>query len=745
VKSAVPVEMFTGPGRIAAHRAHSIVRSICIAALLLGPAWTALAFDAAAVDRQRAETAALDTDNWLLHGRDYAEQRHSPLEQINRGTVHRLGLAWHFDDHTPRALEATPIVVDGVMYVSGTWSVVYALDARTGELLWEHDPQVPRQMAGTACCDVVNRGVAVWEGRVFVGTLDGRLQALDAANGQLAWEALTVDPRLPYTITGAPRIINGKVIIGNGGAEYGVRGYVTAYDADSGEQLWRFHTVPGDPALGFENAAMAMAAKTWNGRWWELGGGGTVWDHMAYDPELDLLYIGVGNGSPWNRRLRSPGGGDNLFLSSIVALRPDSGEYVWHYQVVPAESWDYTATQHMILADIVWQGVPRKVLMQAPKSGFFMIIDRESGEFLSARPFVDVTWASHYDPVTGRPVEVAGQDYSGGRAVVKPSSGGAHNWQPMAYNPQRGLVYLPVMESTFVYAEPESFEVHPGWRNQGVQRPEPPPGNELLHRAISRRVSSGHLLAWDPVAQQAAWRIDLPTPWNGGVLSTAGDLVFQGNGDRRLVAYAADSGEALWQAETQSPVLAAPVSFAVDGEQYVSVAVGGGGAFGLMSGLKSPSGPRASRILTFKLGAARELPPIPDAQPIPDPPSRGEADESAVARGAALFAGHCSYCHGVGAISGGTLPDLRRMQPFSHGNFELIVRGGLLQGAGMPRFDEVLSAEEVADIHAYLLAKAHEDHRLRHTAPWLLGLKKLYYEAVAWVISLVFAASSASA
>lgn len=726
-------------------RARSVARWLHLATVLVGLGWSALAGAAGAIDRQRAEAAAHDASNWLLHGRDYAEQRHSPLAQINRDTVRTLGLAWFFDDHTPRALEATPIVADGVMYVTGTWSVVYALDARTGELLWEYDPRVPRQMAQKACCDVVNRGVAVWEGKVFVGTLDGRLVALDAGSGQLIWEALTVDQRLPYTITGAPRVVKGKVIIGNGGAEYGVRGYVTAYDADTGEQLWRFYTVPGNPADGFENAAMAMAAKTWKGRWWELGGGGTVWDHMAYDPELDLLYIGVGNGSPWNRRLRSPGGGDNLFLSSIVALRPDTGEYVWHYQVVPAESWDYTATQHMILADIVWQGVPRKVLMQAPKSGFFMIIDRESGEFISARPFVDVTWASHYDPATGRPVEIPGQDYSDGKAAVKPSSGGAHNWQPMAYNPRRGLVYIPIMESTFVYADPESFDVRFGWRNQGVQRPEPPPGNELLHRAISRRVSSGHLLAWDPTAQKQAWRIDLPTPWNGGVLSTAGDLVFQGNGDRRLVAYAAESGEVLWQTETQSPVLAAPVSYAVDGEQYVSVAVGGGGAFGLMSGLKSPPGPRASRILTYKLGGSRVLPPIPEAQPIPDPPPRGEASESGITQGAALFAGHCSYCHGVGAISGGTLPDLRRMQPFSHRNFELIVRGGLFQGAGMPRFDDVLSAEDVAHIHAYLIEKAHEDHVLRNTAPWLLQLKKLYYELVAWVISLFFAASTASA
>ncbi|MEE3330041.1 MAG: PQQ-dependent dehydrogenase, methanol/ethanol family, partial [Myxococcota bacterium] len=377
----------------------------------------------AAVDHARIVGAETEPGQWLSHGRTYDEQRYSPLTQIDVSNVGGLGLVWSFDVKTKRGLEATPIVVDGVMYVSGAWSVVFALDARTGALLWEHDPKVNRAVARAACCDVVNRGVAVWEGKVFVGTLDGRLVAIDAATGQSVWDTMTVDPLQPYTITGAPRVVKGRVLIGNGGAEYGVRGYLSAYNADTGKLDWRFYTVPGNPANGFESEALERAAKTWSGEWWKLGGGGTVWDSMAYDAELDLLYIGVGNGSPWNRRLRSPGGGDNLFLSSIVAVRPETGEYVWHYQVVPAETWDYTATQHMILADIEWQGAVRKVLMQAPKSGFFMIIDRETGEFLSAEPFAEVTWASHYDPVSGRPVENPGQDYADGSATVRPASG----------------------------------------------------------------------------------------------------------------------------------------------------------------------------------------------------------------------------------------------------------------------------------------------------------------------------------
>ncbi|MEE2654075.1 MAG: PQQ-dependent dehydrogenase, methanol/ethanol family [Pseudomonadota bacterium] len=397
------------------------------------------AFALTAKEVGTAEIASNPDENWLSYGKDYREQRYSELAQINRDNVSDLGLAWSFDTEYNRGLEATPIIVDGVMYVTGNWSVVYALDVRSGELLWKYDPKVPREWAKMACCDVVNRGVAVYEGKVFVGSLDARLIALDAASGEVIWEVQSADIKAyPYTVTGAPRVAKGLVFIGNGGAEYGVRGFVSAFDADTGELRWRFYTVPGNPADGFENEAMRKAAESWTGKWWEYGGGGTVWDSIVYDDELDQLYIGVGNGSPWNHRVRSPEGGDNLYLSSIVALDPDSGEYLWHYQETPAETWDYTATQHIMLADMEVDGATRKVIWHAPKNGFFFVIDRENGQLLSAEPYADVNWATHYDMATGRPVETEIARYPDGPELIRPSSMGAHNWQPMAYSPETG-------------------------------------------------------------------------------------------------------------------------------------------------------------------------------------------------------------------------------------------------------------------------------------------------------------------
>ena len=352
------------------------------------------------VDGARIVAADSEPGNWMTYGRTYSEQRFSPLDAINADNVADLGLAWYFDLDTDRGQEATPIVVDGVMYVSTAWSKVKALDAATGKLIWAYDPKVPGQTAVYACCDVVNRGVAVWKGRVYVGTLDGRLVALDAASGEPVWSVQTTDPDKPYTITGAPRVVKDKVLIGNGGAEFGVRGYVTAYDAQTGAQVWRFYTVPGDPAKGFESDAMEQAAKTWTGEWWKLGGGGTAWDSIIYDPGLNLVYIGAGNGTPWNQAIRSPDGGDNLFLSSIVAVNADTGEYVWHYQETPGETWDFTATQPLMLADLTIGGEKRHVVMHAPKNGFFYVLDAKTGEFISGDKFATVTWASGIDPET---------------------------------------------------------------------------------------------------------------------------------------------------------------------------------------------------------------------------------------------------------------------------------------------------------------------------------------------------------
>ncbi|HMI93088.1 MAG TPA: PQQ-dependent dehydrogenase, methanol/ethanol family, partial [Polyangiales bacterium] len=422
------------------------------------------------VDEARLVAAGEDCHNWLSHGRTYDEQRYSPLNLVDKGNVAKLGLAWSLDLDTDRGQEATPLVVDGVMYSTSAWSKVQAIDAQSGKLLWQYDPEVPGETGTKACCDVVNRGVAVWKGRVYVGTLDGRLVAIDAHSGKQAWSVVTVDQNKKYTITGAPRIIKGKVLIGNGGAEYGVRGYISAYDAESGALAWRFYTVPGDPSQPFEAPIMQQAAATWKGEWWKLGGGGTVWDSMAYDPQLNLLYIGVGNGSPWNQQLRSPGGGDNLFLSSVVALRPDTGEYVWHYQETPGESWDYTATQHIILADLPINGQTRKVLMQAPKNGFFYVLDRETGKLISAQPYSTVNWASSIDLATGRPVENPDARYADTNKpwFAMPGPYGAHNWQPMSFSPQTKLVYIPSQDVPFNYAVDPRYAVNPVAYNVGV-------------------------------------------------------------------------------------------------------------------------------------------------------------------------------------------------------------------------------------------------------------------------------------
>jgi len=395
----------------------------------------------AQVDAQRIVDADNDPGNWVTHGRTYSEQRYSPLAKIDAGNVKQLGLAWFVDLDTHRGQEATPLIIDGVVYSTSAWSKVQAISATTGELLWQYDPKVPGETGVKACCDTVNRGVAAYQGKLYLGTLDGRLIAIDAATGKEMWSVVTVDQSKSYTITGAPRVIKGKVIIGNGGAEFGVRGYISAYDAESGKMLWRFYTVPGDPSQPFEAPILAEAAKTWHGEWWKLGGGGTVWDSMAYDPELDLLYIGTGNGSPWNQQYRSPGGGDNLFLSSVVALKPDTGEYVWHYQSTPGETWDFTATQHIVLADLTIDGQPRKVLMQAPKNGFFYVVDRTNGKLISAKPFVPVNWALEIDLKTGRPVEDPAARFMNPKqpALVMPGPYGAHNWQPMSFSPQTGL------------------------------------------------------------------------------------------------------------------------------------------------------------------------------------------------------------------------------------------------------------------------------------------------------------------
>lgn len=651
---------------------------------------------------------------WLTHGRTYSEQRFSPLAEIDRSNISDLGLAWSFDLGTSRGIEVTPIVHDGVMYVTASWNVVYALDARSGAELWRYDPEVDRSRAAFMCCDIVNRGVALWDDKIFTGTIDGRLIALDTKTGDVRWEVQTVDLSKPYSITGAPRVVKGKVIIGNGGAELGVRGYVSAYDAETGKIAWRFYTVPGDISKNPENETMAKAMTTWNGEWWKAGGGGTVWDSMAYDPELDLFYIGVGNGSPWNQNIRSPGGGDNLFLSSIVALRPDTGEYVWHYQTTPGETWDYTATQHMILADLEIDGAMRKVIMQAPKNGFFYVLDRETGEFISAKNFVPVNWATHIDPDTGRPVEIDGARWPGKAPYLQlPGPLGAHNWHPMSFNPDTGLVYIPAQEAPWVYADKADYQYKEGAWNTGSDFSLAGlPSDEAQFRALKSMVR-GRLLAWDPVKQEPAWSFEHGGPWNGGVLSTAGGLVFQGTADAHFAAYDAADGARLWRFFTQTGIVAAPISYELDGEQYIAVASGWGGSFTLGIGGPLPTGsaPNVGRVLVFKTGENGALPAIADAQTVSAPPPPATASAETVAAGFRAYANLCSTCHGDQAQSSGLVPNLRYSPILSDGDaWNGVVREGARAELGMGNFGDIIDREQSEAIRAYVIDQANNGY-----------------------------------
>jgi quinohemoprotein ethanol dehydrogenase len=618
--------------------------------------------------------------NWLTHGRTYNEQRFSPLKEINDHNASRLGLAWYFDLDTHRGQEATPIVVDGVMYFSTAWSKVFALNAATGARLWSYDPKVPQQWGARACCDVVNRGIAIWEGNIYFGTLDGRLIALDAATGREVWQQLTVDPTLRYTITGAPRIVKGKVIIGNGGGEYGVRGYVSAYDTETGKLVWRFYTVPGDPSMPFEQPILAQSAKTWTGEWWKNGGGGTVWDSIVYDPELDLLYIGVGNGGPWNEKYRSPAGGANLFTSSIVALKPDTGEYVWHYQEVPADDWDYDSAEQMILADIPIDGKTRKVLLHAPKNGFFYVLDRTTGALISAKPFTFVNWATGVDMKTGIPIESATARYlKGNSPPIVPGPLGAHSWQPMSYSPLTGLTYIPVNDVGFNYKSEENFESKDLALNFGIDMVAAGmPQDPRIKQAILDTVK-GKLVAWDPVQQKQAWAVERPGAWNGGTLATAGNLVFEGTAADRFEAYRADTGEKVWSFDAQTGVMAGPITYTVRGEQYVAVLAGWGGVFPMVTGevsFKSGRTRNISRMLAFKLDARTTLPtPPPLEEPVLNPPPSTASAEQ-IHHGEAVYQRFCSGCHGDVAVSGGLLPDLRYSSALANDQWFKIVRDG---------------------------------------------------------------------
>ncbi|HEX7698613.1 MAG TPA: PQQ-dependent dehydrogenase, methanol/ethanol family [Candidatus Acidoferrum sp.] len=665
------------------------------------------------VDGARIIQADQEPENWLSHGRTYNEQRFSPLKAINDKNVNQVALAWYYSLDTRRGQEATPLVVDGVMYFTTAWSKVISLDAASGVRRWEYDPKVPPKWAVNACCDVVNRGVAAWKGKVFVGTLDGRLIALDTATGKPVWETLTIDPKMRYAITGAPRVVKGKVIIGNGGAEMGVRGYVSAYDAETGNLVWRFYTVPGDPSKPFESPFLEKAAKTWSGEWWKNGGGGTVWDAMAYDPQLDLLYIGSGNADPWARRIRNARAQDNLLASSIIALRPDTGEYVWHYQENPGDEWDYDSAEQIILADLRIDGQLRQVLLHAPKNGFFYVLDRATGKLLSAKPFTRVTWATGIDLQTGRPIESPEAQYEGSDkpSVVSPGPGGAHSWQPASYSPDTGLVYFPVLEAGFAYKSAEHFSHNTLAWNTGIDPVAAGlPQDPNIKKAILGSIK-GHLTAWDPVKQIEVWRADRPGPLNGGVLSTAGNLVFEGTGNGQFEAFRANTGEKIWSASTQSGITAGPISYTVNGEQYIAILVGWGGVLPLAAGEVARQSPRMNnvpRMLAFKLGGKASLPSAPEVKPQVLTPPRATASLATVKKGEELYQRFCGGCHGDVAVSGGVLPDLRYSGALANRHWLSIVRDGVLGLYGMVGFSKELSRQDAEAIRAYVIFRANQ-------------------------------------
>jgi PQQ-dependent dehydrogenase (methanol/ethanol family) len=583
--------------------------------------------------------------------------------------------------------------------------------------MWRYDPQVSRAwVAAHACCDAVSRGVAVWEGKVIAATLDGRLIALDAGSGELLWSTLTIDPDKPYTITGAPRVVKGNVIIGNSGADYGVRGYISAYAADSGELVWRFYTVPGDPARPQESAALEMAVQTWRGdEWHKTGGGGTVWNSMAFDPELNLLYFGVGNGTPWSRELRSPGGGDNLFLSSVIAINPDNGEYVWHYQTTPGESWNYSAVESMVLTELNVNDTATKVLIQAPKNGFFYVLDRATGELLSAEKYIPLNWASHVDMATGRPVEYPFAHYQNQGRLIVPGPSGGHSWHPMAYSPQTRLAYIPALTVPGYYNHDGGYAYKPGFQNTGIEE------GVADYRALNpqgerQKLRFGvELLAWDPQTQSKRWSVqhgDL----GGGILATAGNLVFQGLGTGEFAAYNAEDGDKLWSYASGTTIMAGPVSYAVDGEQYIAVLAGRGGGAGLVGG---PMGKvwqgvvNENRVLAFKLGGTATLPErrtVVRTAVVPEDLHALADDAELVATGRKFYEQYCYMCHGLQVMSGGVIPDLRYASPQTFSEWESIVIGGSRADLGMRSFAGVLTSEDALAIRAYVIERAAKLH-----------------------------------
>jgi quinohemoprotein ethanol dehydrogenase len=653
---------------------------------------------------ERLRHADQDPGNWLTHGGDWQEQRYSRLDDINANTVAALRPAWSAEFDTGRGQEATPIVVDGVMYVSTAWSKLYALDTATGRQLWYYDPKVPGPTGAHACCDVVNRGVAVYEGKVYLATLDGRLVALDAATGKPAWSVRMFEAAsLRYTSTGAPRAARGKIFIGNAGADFGGRGFVSAYDARTGRRVWRFYTVPADPAGppdGEVSDAVlrSKALKTWSGDWLKYGGGGQVWNALVYDPDFNQIYMATGNGFPWNQNYRSNGGGDNLFISSIIAVDADTGQYHWHYQETPGDRWDFDAIADMTLVDLPLAGGARKVLLHAPKNGFFYVLDRQTGKLLSADAFVPgINWATGVDLATGRPQIVPAALYKDAPFLGVPGGGGAHSWHPVAFNPGTGLLYLPAAESSTLYAPTKDYQYDFGTEAIGVDL------DAATHGAASARPHlpprKDYLLAWNPVTRKAAFAVPGA---GGGVLTTAGNLIFQGRPREGVlgsfVALRATDGKQLWSWNTPDAMAGGPVTYRVHGEQYVAVI--SGALF--YSGTATPRVRHNGRLLAFKLHGAGVFPPDPPLAPPPNPPAQ-LARATQVALGEAVYGKRCGLCHGFNAVSGNIVPDLRRSGFLtSPEGWRAVVLGGALAPRGMISWKQFVTPVQAEAIRAYV-------------------------------------------
>lgn len=668
------------------------------------------------LNEERLINVEAEAANWATLGGNYMQQHYSPLNKITAENVKSLGFAWEYKTNSQRGkvsrgLQATPIVIDGVMFTSGAWSIVYAIDAKTGEELWRYDPNVDGSYARNACCDVVNRGVQVWKGRVYVGTLDGFLVCLDAGTGNVLWKADTfINRSKPYSITGPPQIAKDKVIIGNSGADKGVRGYISAYDIETGEFAWRFFIVPGDPQKPFEHKELQMASGTWDvNSDWQGGGGGTVWGESAYDPEMNLLYIGTGNGSPSAIWFRSPNGGDNLFLCSILAIDPDSGKLVWHYQTTPGETWDYTSTQNIILADLTIQGRQRKVLMQAPKNGFFYVIDRATGELISAEKFVPVNWTSGIDISTGRPIDHEKAHFAEESKYIFPSIYGGHNWHPMSFNPVTGLVYIPTMDKHVLYKSEEKKPIAGGGKfNWGYNVFFAPLPDEYKQYEEGWPKPEGEILkAWDPITQKEVWRVYTPGGYNGGVLSTAGNLVFQGTTGGFLKVYDVLDGEEILAIDVGTGIMAAPATYEIDGEQYIAVMAGYGSFTNIPSTSRARENENYGRIIAFKLNGGKvPLPPKRKfhAKEVPPPPEI-TASSAEISKGEALFKEYCKSCHrAFGKDLWSEVPDLSMMSAPTHRDFNSIVLEGKLKYYGMAAFSDVLKPEDAEAIHQYLIS-----------------------------------------